>query len=106
MRLEKTYTDFTALKKHLSSAKADTLTFFVDQLLLSANTLNELLDKVNEVKKVKFNESNDFKNLAILKKHIRYRQTHNRICFSVNKKHQVRAINVDYKSEIQNRLTY
>jgi mRNA-degrading endonuclease RelE of RelBE toxin-antitoxin system len=107
MRLEKRYTNFAELKKHLTSNKADTLTFYVDQLLLKANTAQQLLDKINEVKKTKFTQSNDFKNLSIVKKHIRYRQNHNRVIFSVNKKNQIRMINVDYESEnAQEKLSY
>ena len=34
MRLEKRYISFKEMKKHLTSNKADTLTFYVDQLLL------------------------------------------------------------------------
>jgi len=99
MRLEKRYISFKEMKKHLTSNKADTLTFFVDQLLLKANTLSELFDKINEVKKTTFDKSNDFKSIAIIKKHIRYRQNHNRIVFTKNKKDQIRMIEIDYKAE-------
>lgn len=99
MRLEKTYISFKELKNHLTSNKADTLTFFVDQILLKANTLKEIEAKIIEVKKTTFKTSNDFKSIAIIKKHIRYRQNHNRIVFSKNKKDQIRMINIDYKSE-------
>ena len=107
MRLEKKYISFKEMKAHLTNNKADTLTFAVDQLLLKANSLQDLIDKIAELKEVKFSASNDFKNAAIIKKHIRYRQTHNRVVFSVNKKHQLRMINIDYESEsAQDRLTF
>jgi hypothetical protein len=107
MRLEKKYVSFKEMKKHLTSNKADTLTFAVDQLLLKANSLQDLIDKIAELKKVKFSESNDFKTAAIIKKHIRYRQTHNRVLFTVNKKNQIRMTNVDYESETaQERLSF
>lgn len=99
MRLEKRYISFKEMKKHLTSNKADTLTFAVDQMLLKAHTLTELFDEINALKAVKFETNKDFKNLAIIKKHIRYRQTHNRIVFTKNKKDQVRMIALDYKAE-------
>ena len=106
MRIEKIYSSFKELKKHLTSAKADTLTFFVDQLLLTNHTKEALLEKIKEVKETKFKTSNDFKTLAIVKKHIRYRQAHNNIVFSVNKKNEIRMIAVDYDSEVQETLKY
>ena len=99
MRLEKRYASFKEMKKHLTSAKADTLTFFVDQLLLKAHTLNELFDKINEVKESTFTKSNDFKTIAIIKKHIRYRQNHNHIVFSKSKQDKIRMIDIDYESK-------
>ena len=98
-RLEKKYIDFKSLKKHLDSAAVTTLTFAVDKLLLKANTIDELYAAIVELKETKFKESNDFKSLAIVKKHIRYRQAHNRIIFSVNKKNQFRMTAIDYTSD-------
>ena len=103
MRLEKTYISFVELKKHLTSNKHDTLTFAVDQLLLKSHTLNELKEKIDELKKESYSESRDFKSIAIIKKHIRYRQTHNRLIFSKSKADKVRMIALDY-NQIQDKL--
>ena len=103
MRLQKAYSTFKEMKKHLTSNKADALTFAVDQLLLTANTLDELKAKIDELKLTTYTESRDFKNLSIIKKHIRYRQTHNHIVFSKSKADKIRMINVDYEN-IQDKL--
>ena len=103
MRLEKTYKSFSELKKHLKSNDHDTLTFAVDQILLTANTLAEIQAKIEKLKSNDYTESNDFKNLTIIKKHIRYRQTHNKIVFSMSKANKLRMINLDYEN-IQEKL--
>ena len=98
MRLQKTYADFATLKKHLTSSKHDTLTFDVDQLLLKAHTLDELKEKIDDLKANVYTKSNDFKNVSVIKKHIRYRQTHNHIVFSKSKQDKIRMIAIDYNS--------
>jgi hypothetical protein len=75
--------------------------------LTKANTLQQIIDKIAELKTTAFKDSNDFKSSAIVKKHIRYRQTHNRIVFAVNKKREIRMIDIDYNAETaQEKLTY
>jgi len=98
MRLQKSYVSFKEMKKHLTSNKADSLTFAVDQILLTANTLQEIKVKIDELKSESYPESRDFKNLSIIKKHVRYRQSHNHIVFSKSKNEKIRMINLDYEN--------
>jgi regulator of replication initiation timing len=81
-RVKKTYESVDAFRQHLESVsrKRSRLTLEVDRLLASNSyTLSEIMNKIESMKKTIFKDSNDFSNLQILKKHIKYRAAHN--CF-------------------------
>ena len=98
MRLNKTYATFAELKKHLTANKHDCLTFAVDQMLLKASTLDEIKKAIDELKESTYKQSKDFKTLSVIKKHIRYRQSHNHIVFSKSKADKIRIIDIDYEN--------
>lgn len=97
MRLRKNYDNFADLKKHLTSVKLkeiDTLTFYVDRLLLTANSYDSLFKKIQKIKESKFKESNDFKNIAIVRKHINYRKKHNHFVFDYVDKTRFKLVDI------------
>lgn len=67
------YSTFEELSAHLTAAPEKRLTMVVDKLLLEGYTLKDLLSEVEERKTLDFKDSNDFKSIAILKKHVAFR---------------------------------
>ena len=67
------YADFADLKSSLEAAPEKRLTMVVDKLLLEGHTMKEVLAEIEERKTQDFKDSNDFKSVAIIQKHIRYR---------------------------------
>jgi len=101
-RVKSKYENIKELKKHLNSAESKKLTIAVDKLFLKARTLQEIFDSIHALKESAFQESNDFRSIAIVKKHIRYRQAHG-WHFSLSKASKIRLI--DYNvSELQSNL--
>ena len=96
-RVKTQYIDFKNLKKHLSSNEPKRLTFAVDKLFLKSRTLEDLFKAINQIKSDNFPESNDFKSIAIVKKHIRYRQAHG-WQFSLSKASKIRLVGYDMQN--------
>ena len=96
-RVKSKYENFASLKKHLSSAESKKLTIAVDKLFLKARSLKEIFSEIDKLKSSAFSESSDFKSIAIVKKHIRYRQAHG-WQFSLSKANKVRLIAYDTTS--------
>ena len=69
---------------------AKTLTQYVDHLLFKSRTLNEVFEKIQEAKELRFKDSKDFKNMSILKKHVKYRANHDKFVVNFTKKGKVR----------------
>ena len=67
------YTTFEELAAHLTAAPEKRLTMVVDKMLLEGQTLKDMLAEVEERKTLDFKDSNDFKSVAILKKHVAFR---------------------------------
>jgi len=93
-RIKSKYENFASLKKHLQSAESKKLTIAVDKLFLKARTLTEIFASIKELKETAFAESNDFRSIAIVKKHIRYRQAHG-WQFSLSKAKKIRLTAYD-----------
>ena len=89
---------FNEVKKAYSNVdleNAKSLTQYVDSLLFKSRKLDEIMSLINEAKESKFTESRDFKTIAILKKHIRYRQAHDKFKVSATKSNKVRLAALD-----------
>jgi hypothetical protein len=101
-RIKSKYENISELRKHLNSAESKKLTFAIDKLFLKARSLQEIFAEIESLKASVFSESSDFKSIAIVKKHIRYRQAHG-WQFSLSKANKVRL--VDYNvNELQSNL--
>jgi len=89
------YADFAELKESVEKANDARLTMFVDKLLVKGGmTLAEMLSAIEARKKETSSESTDFKNVSIIKKHIKYRATKGWV-FTIFKNGKVKA--TDYK---------
>jgi len=88
LRMNTKDAQFKVIKKRYSNItleNARTLTSYVDSLLFKSRTLDDVFEKINEAKKTKFTQSKDFKNMSILKKHVKYRINHDKFELSVSK---------------------
>jgi len=101
-RVKSKYENIAELRKHLKSVESKKLTIAVDKLFLKARTLTEIFAEIDSLKASVFTESSDFKSLAIVKKHIRYRQAHG-WHFSLSKANKIRLIAYDL-SNLQSNL--
>jgi hypothetical protein len=89
------YADFSELKQSVEKADASRLTMYVDKLLVKGGlTFAEILTSVEARKKETKSDSTDFKNVSIVKKHIKYRATKGWV-FTIFKNGKVKA--TDYK---------
>lgn len=96
-RVKSKYENIAELRKHLKSAESKKLTIAVDKLFLKARSLQEIFAEIENLKSTIFTESNDFKNLSIVKKHIRYRQAHG-WQFSFSKAKKLRLVGYDIEN--------
>jgi len=97
MNTSKVYTDFSKAKRDYSKItleNAKTLTSYVDSLLFKAHTLEQIFEKIEAAKAQKFTSSRDFKNLSILKKHIKYRQEHDKLQVNISTKNKLRYVDL------------
>jgi len=91
------YSDFKELRESVQKADDTRLTMFVDKLLVEGTlTYDEILAKITERKAelvslgVHKESSTDFKNVAIIKKHLKYRSSKGWV-FTVFKNGKVKA---------------
>ena len=92
------YADFGELKESLQKAPEKRMTMIVDKLLLEGMSIEAILSEVEERKKTDFPENRDFKNAAIVQKHIRFRASKGWV-FKIFKNGKVKL--VDYAHEPQ-----
>ena len=91
------YADFGELKTSVEKADDARLTMFVDKLLVKGGlSFAEMLTSIEARKAEIKSESTDFKNVAIIKKHIKYRATKGWV-FTIFKNGKVKA--TDYTAE-------
>ncbi len=91
----KQFKEFKIVKKKYSNITLEnckTLTSYVDSLLFKSRTLDEVFKKIEEAKATKFKASNDFKNLSVLKKHVKYRISHDKFKISLSKANKLRLV--------------
>ena len=91
----KQFKEFKIVKKryaNLTLENCKTLTSYVDSLLFKSRTLDEVFKLVIEAKKSKFQDSRDFKNMSILKKHVKYRINHDKFEISLSKANKLRLV--------------
>ena len=89
------YADFAELKDSIEKADDSRLTMFVDKLLVKGGmTMAEMLTAIEARKEETESTSTDFKNVSIIKKHIKYRATKGWV-FTIFKNGKVKA--TDYK---------
>jgi hypothetical protein len=89
---------FKVVKKRYSEItleNAKTLTSYVDSLLFKSRSLNEVFAMIQEAKEAKFKDSRDFKNLSILKKHVKYRINHDGFEVSLSKAGKLRLVKLN-----------
>jgi len=90
------YADVKELKEQINKASDKRLTMFVDKLLVKGSlTMPEILASVEERKKTTKSSSTDFKNVSIIKKHLKYRATKGWV-FEILKNGKVKV--VDYNA--------
>jgi hypothetical protein len=85
------YADYAELKESVEKADDSRLTMFVDKLLVKGGlTFAEMLTAIEARKKETSSDSTDFKNVSIIKKHIKYRATKGWV-FTIFKNGKVKA---------------
>lgn len=95
-RVKKQYASLEDLKAQMAKIKeSTTLTMEVDKMLVAGKfTLKKMLEKVVELKTTRFKDSEDFRDLTILKKHIKFRASNNRFQIEFDEKGRVQVVGV------------
>jgi hypothetical protein len=95
-RVKKQYNSLEELKAQMAKVKeSPTLTFEVDRMLVAGkHTLKKIMERIDELKTTKFKDNSDFRDLTILKKHIKFRASNNRFQIEFDEKGRIQVVGV------------